>query len=53
MVFESRAHDGDPTNGDAGREAMVQAHPRTPRFKEDVVQAFWDIRHKRRAPSAT
>lgn len=33
--------------GDAEREAIVQAHPRTPRFKEDIIQAFYQgIRHK-------
>jgi hypothetical protein len=33
--------------GDAQRDAVVQAHPRTPRFKEDIIQAFYDgIRHK-------
>jgi hypothetical protein len=32
---------------DAQRQAIVQAHPRTPRFKEDIIQAFYDgIRHK-------
>lgn len=29
------------------REAVVAAFPRTPRFKEDIIQAFYDgIRHK-------
>ena len=29
------------------REAVVKAFPRTPRFKEDIIQAFYDgIRHK-------
>lgn len=29
------------------REAIVAAFPRTPRFKEDIIQAFYDgIRHK-------
>lgn len=29
------------------REAVVSAHPRTPHFKEDIIQAFYDgIRHK-------
>jgi hypothetical protein len=29
------------------REAVVRAHPRTGRFKEDIIQAFYDgIRHK-------
>ncbi len=27
---------------DAEREAVVHAHPRTPRFKEDIIQAFYD-----------
>jgi hypothetical protein len=32
---------------DAEREAVVQAHPRSVRFKEDIIQAFYDgIRHK-------
>jgi HD superfamily phosphodiesterase len=32
---------------DAEREAVVQAHPRSSRFKEDIIQAFYDgIRHK-------
>lgn len=32
---------------DARREAIVQAHPRGPRFKEEIIQAFYDgIRHK-------
>ncbi len=32
---------------DAEREAVVQAHPRGSRFKEDIIQAFYDgIRHK-------
>jgi HD domain len=26
----------------AEREAVVRAHPRTPRFKEDIIQAFYD-----------
>jgi HD superfamily phosphodiesterase len=31
----------------AEREAVVQAHPRSDRFKEDIIQAFYDgIRHK-------
>lgn len=31
---------------DAQREAVVAADPRGPRFKEDVIQAFYDgIRH--------
>ena len=32
---------------DAEREAVVRAHPRPGRFKEDIIQAFYDgIRHK-------
>jgi HD domain len=32
---------------DADREAIVQAFPRTPHFKEDIIQAFYDgIQHK-------
>ena len=32
---------------DAEREAVVQAHPRTEKFKEDIIQAFYDgIKHK-------
>jgi hypothetical protein len=32
---------------DAEREAVVQAHPRSERFKEDIIQAFYDgIKHK-------
>jgi hypothetical protein len=27
---------------DAEREAVVQAHPRSDRFKEDIIQAFYD-----------
>jgi HD superfamily phosphodiesterase len=27
---------------DAEREAVVHAYPRTPRFKEDIIQAFYD-----------
>lgn len=31
----------------AVREAVVAAHPRSPQFKEDIIQAFFDgIRHK-------
>lgn len=31
----------------AERAAVVKAHPRTPRFKEDIIQAFYDgIHHK-------
>jgi hypothetical protein len=32
---------------DAERNAVVQAHPRSDRFKEDIIQAFYDgIKHK-------
>lgn len=32
---------------DVEREAVVHAHPRTPEFKEDILQAFYEgIRHK-------
>ena len=32
---------------DAEREAVVQAHPRSARFREDIIQAFYDgIKHK-------
>ncbi|GAB0119689.1 HD domain-containing protein [Acidisoma sp. 7E03] len=32
---------------EAEREAVVRAFPRTPRFKEDIIQAFYDgIKHK-------
>ncbi|NIJ32430.1 HD domain-containing protein [Sphingomonas oligoaromativorans] len=32
---------------DAEREAVVRAFPRTPAFKEDIIQAFYDgIKHK-------
>jgi hypothetical protein len=32
---------------DAEREAVIKAFPRTPRFKEDIIQAFYDgIKHK-------
>lgn len=32
---------------DAEREAVVKAFPRTPRFKEDIIDAFYDgIKHK-------
>ena len=32
---------------DAQRDAVVTANPRTPRFKEDIIQAFYDgIKHK-------
>jgi hypothetical protein len=33
--------------GTAEREAVVRAYPRTERFKEDIIQAFYDgIKHK-------
>ncbi len=36
-----------PEYAAAEREAVVHAHPRTPRFKEDIIQAFYDgIEHK-------
>ena len=36
-----------PDYTEAERDAVVRAHPRTPRFKEDIIQAFYDgIRHK-------
>jgi hypothetical protein len=36
-----------PEYSQAEREAVVQAHPRSPHFKEDIIQAFYDgIRHK-------
>ena len=36
-----------PNIRDAEREAVVHAHPRTPHFKEDIIQAFYDgIKHK-------
>jgi hypothetical protein len=32
---------------EAEREAVVGAHPRSPHFKEDIIQAFYDgVRHK-------
>ena len=32
---------------DAEREAVVRAFPRTPHFKEDIIQAFYEgIKHK-------
>jgi hypothetical protein len=32
---------------DVERAAIVKAHPRTERFKEDIIQAFYDgIKHK-------
>jgi hypothetical protein len=36
-----------PNYSDAERETVVRAFPRTPRFKEDIIQAFYNgIRHK-------
>jgi len=36
-----------PEYSDTEREAVVRAHPRTERFKEDIIQAFYDgIKHK-------
>jgi hypothetical protein len=38
------AYDAFP---DAQREAVVAAYPRTPHFKEDIIQTFYDaIKHK-------
>lgn len=35
------------TFADADRETVVQAHPRSARFKEDIIEAFYDgIKHK-------
>lgn len=32
---------------DAEREAVVQAHPRIERFKEDIIKAFYDgMKHR-------
>jgi hypothetical protein len=32
---------------DAERKAVVHAHPRTERFKEDIIQAFYDgMKHR-------
>src|ERR1700692_102714 len=36
---------------DAEREAVVRAHPRTPHFKEDIIQAFYD--GNKRKPDTT
>jgi hypothetical protein len=33
---------GHPDYSDAEREAVVRAHPRPGRFKEDIIQAFYD-----------
>jgi hypothetical protein len=39
---------------DTQREAAVAAYPRTPHFKEEIIQAFYDwIKHKPEPPSAT
>ncbi|RFB80255.1 HD domain-containing protein [Methylovirgula sp. 4M-Z18] len=36
-----------PEYSNAEREAVVRAFPRTPKFKEDIIQAFYDgIKHK-------
>jgi len=36
-----------PEYSDEERLAVVDAHPRTPHFKEDIIQAFYDgIKHK-------
>lgn len=36
-----------PEYSDAERNAVVQAHPRSKQFKEDIIQAFYDgIKHK-------
>jgi hypothetical protein len=36
-----------PQYSDEERAAVVHAHPRTPHFKEDIIQAFYDgIQHK-------
>ncbi|HEY2049130.1 MAG TPA: HD domain-containing protein [Caulobacteraceae bacterium] len=32
---------------DEEREAVVKAYPRTPQFKEDIIQAFYDGIHKK------
>jgi hypothetical protein len=35
------------TFSDEDRDAIVEAFPRTPNFKEDIIQAFYDgIKHK-------
>jgi hypothetical protein len=33
---------GYPEYSDAERHAVVQAHPRSNQFKEDIIQAFYD-----------
>jgi HD domain len=39
---------------EADREAIVRAYPRTARFKEDIIQAFYDgIKHSRKRHSET
>lgn len=36
-----------PEYTDEERESVVREHPRTPQFKEDIIQAFYDgIKHK-------
>jgi hypothetical protein len=36
-----------PEYSDAERDSVIHAHPRTPHFKEDIIQAFYDgIKHK-------
>jgi HD domain len=36
-----------PEYSEVEREAIVKAYPRTPHFKEDIIQAFYDgIKHK-------
>jgi hypothetical protein len=38
---------GHAAYSDAERESVVQAHPRTVHFKEDIIQAFYDgIKHR-------
>jgi HD superfamily phosphodiesterase len=38
---------GHAAYSDAERETVVQAHPRTAHFKEDIIQAFYDgIKHR-------
>ena len=37
---------------EAERETVVQAHPRSAHFKEDIIQAFYDgIKHSRKQRS--
>jgi hypothetical protein len=43
-----------PQYSDEVRNAVVAEYPRTPNFKEDTIQAFYDATHKSlRPPSAT